>query len=361
MKDPNFKTPKEEWWVVVFIIAALCIPLYVTLLSVHGERPRVEVDVKQELFPSMHRPDADFSTHRNPSPLGYTASLTIWLFPVLLILCHLFRFLKPRRKRLIFRSVLLTTGILGGLGLLLDILFGMLFFTFPNRDAVIGICLPAVTWHHTDEFMRWDLIPIEEFGFYFFGSLSIILMYVWCNEYWLSEYKIKDDDVRRRELVKRFRWSILHWRSLRIGVIILVMGWIYRNYISDVGPGFPGYLAFLTAIGILPSLIMYRYVKKLINFRALSCTLLMTLLISTSYEVILGVPYQWWGFRPEQMMGFSIAGFSGVPVEEPILWVAIVWASVIFFEMAHTFLHHGVKESLQMVKETLKKPERKKS
>ncbi len=346
MSDPNFKKPREEWVVILLIVVALWVPLYITLETVESERPRVAVQEKS-IFRSVHIPEKQEEQVQpgNPSPYGYTASLGIWLFPSFLLWWHLRRFLEPSRRKLLFKSVLLTTGVLGCLGLLLDICFGILFFTFPNRDSILGICLPAFTWGLTDEVISWDLVPIEEFGFYFFGSFAIIMMYVWTNEYWLSAYKVCDDESRRGELVRRFRWSMLYWRSLWIGLGIVIFGFIYRNFFSSAEPGIPGYLIFLTTIGIFPSLLLYHFVKRLINFRAMSITLLMTLLISIFYEVVLGVPYQWWGFREDQMLGVPIAGFSGVPVEEPILWIAIVWASVIFFEMAHTILYVGFQDS----------------
>tara|TARA_B100000676_G_C17803917_1_gene693695 strand:- start:466 stop:618 length:153 start_codon:yes stop_codon:yes gene_type:complete len=45
---------------------------------------------------------------------------------------------------------------MGGAGLLLDFLFGLLFFTLPNRDAFLGPSFPAVEW--SDMSIVWNII-----------------------------------------------------------------------------------------------------------------------------------------------------------------------------------------------------------
>jgi hypothetical protein len=50
------------------------------------------------------------------------------------------------------------------------------------------------------------------------------------------------------------------------------------------------------------------------------------------------VPYQWWGFQEREMLGLSINGFCGLPVEEPLLWMGVTWATVIIYETIYTFL-----------------------
>ena len=63
------------------------------------------------------------------------------------------------------------------------------------------------------------------------------------------------------------------------------------------------------------------------------------LLVSLFWEATIAVPYQWWGFQPRQMLGILINGFSSLPVEEPILWLGVTWATVIVYETIYTLLH----------------------
>jgi hypothetical protein len=39
------------------------------------------------------------------------------------------------------------------------------------------------------------------------------------------------------------------------------------------------------------------------------------------------------------MLGLLIHGFSGLPVEEPILWLGVTWATVIVYEIIYTLLY----------------------
>jgi hypothetical protein len=38
------------------------------------------------------------------------------------------------------------------------------------------------------------------------------------------------------------------------------------------------------------------------------------------------------------MLGLFINGFCGLPVEEPLLWMGVTWATVIIYEMISTLL-----------------------
>lgn len=320
--------------------ALLVLPMSFALSGIQELRPTEPVESSFQAFPSENDRSTRPPGSGNPSPNGYTYSLLIWFIPAVVITYWI---RVNKRDALLNRAILWTMLLVGCLGLLLDVVFGVLFFTFPNRDAILGPCLPAFTWGKYDEWIRWDLIPIEEFFFYFFGALAIVLIYVWCDQYWFSAYNHRDDSIRRSRIAKHIKWRNLHLPSALVGIFGFLVGFVYRlnlNQKEDVS-GFPGYLLFLTLVGVLPSLLLFRFVQDLINYRALSFTLITVLCISIFYEVVLGVPYQWWGFRDEQMVGIPISAFSGVPIEEPFLWIAIVWACVIFFETIHTLQHIG--------------------
>jgi hypothetical protein len=52
----------------------------------------------------------------------------------------------------------------------------------------------------------------------------------------------------------------------------------------------------------------------------------------------MAIPYQWWGYQHGQMLGFYINGFCGLPIEAPLLWLGITWATVILYETSSTLL-----------------------
>jgi hypothetical protein len=43
--------------------------------------------------------------------------------------------------------------------------------------------------------------------------------------------------------------------------------------------------------------------------------------------------------RPRQTIGLTINGFSGLPVEAPMLWMGITWATIIVYETIYTLLY----------------------
>jgi hypothetical protein len=62
------------------------------------------------------------------------------------------------------------------------------------------------------------------------------------------------------------------------------------------------------------------------------------LLVSLLWEVTVAVPYHWWNFQHRQMMGIFIAAWSGLPIEEICVWVAVTYATAIIFEVVKLWL-----------------------
>ena len=174
--------------VLFVIIAVVVIPAMFTLNTV--KLPLAASDVKQ-----------------NPTPLGYTVSLLIYLVPVLILYwwfsrrCDegdgafrrnarmvLGRLIAPPReyqqdyRRSAYRRTLLT---LIPIGFLLDIVFGHAFLTFENKQATLTILplFPAFDFSN-GQFVAH--IPVEEFVFYTLGFMAILSVYVWCDRSWLT-------------------------------------------------------------------------------------------------------------------------------------------------------------------------------
>ena len=65
--------------------------------------------------------------------------------------------------------------------------------------------------------------------------------------------------------------------------------------------------------------------------------------ISQFWEASLGVPYGWWAFQPDQMMGIFLKPHRDPPIEEVLVWTLGSWTTVIIYETIFTKLHTGRK------------------
>jgi hypothetical protein len=305
------KASRTDFIVLVVIILVLGVPFALTLMTV--KEPRLQV--------------APLET--NPTPLGYTWSLSLFILPVLVLATWLSRRKHSliQQKAFLFSAVAIT---LSGFGL--DIFFGLTFFTFDNAAATLG----RHFWGYSFVDGWEKTIPIEELGFYSFGVLAVLLAYVWGDEFWFGAYNV--DDGPRRELRMRDLASF-HLGSAIFGVVAFGLGLVYKKF----GPhpwhaGFPGYFLFLIAIAITPSIIFFPVARRFINWRAFSLAFLFILFVSLFWEATIAFPYQWWGFQKPEMLGLFINGFCGLPIEEPILWMAVTWGTVIVYETVYTWL-----------------------
>src|SRR5262245_61324604 len=181
------RQPRLEAFQVVFVMLGLVVlPAALTLQTVHHPG-RLEI------------------TSANPTPLGYTISLALFVVPVSVLLWWLCR---RRDLGLQRRACVRTLVVLVPLGLVLDIVFGNAFFTFPNSAATLGIGLPAVG----------GAIPLEEFLFYLSGFGVVLLTYVWADEYWMAAYNIPDYAAATAGIPRLVQF---HWPSLAVGAGLL--------------------------------------------------------------------------------------------------------------------------------------------
>jgi hypothetical protein len=300
----------NDYLVLIAIAAVLVVPFTLTLMNV-----------------AQPRPLEDFQTQ--PTHHGYTWSLSLFIVPVLVLAIWLGRRLENRLQNCAFwlTTLLVSTG-----GILLDVSFGLTFFNFKNHAAVLGIYFYGYSF--TDGWQK--IIPIEEIGFYLFGTLAVLLVYIWGDEFWFAAYNVDDTPRRSKQLRHIFSF---HLSSAIFGVGIFLLGLFYKKF----GPhpyheGFPGYFLFLTLVALVPSILFFPVAKPFINWRAFSLCFLFMLLVSLFWEAAIAVPYQWWGFQPEHMLGLLINGFCGLPIEEPLLWMGVTWATIIIYETISTLL-----------------------
>jgi hypothetical protein len=260
----------------------------------------------------------------NPSAYGYTVSLLLFIVPIVTILCWL---APSEHLHISKKSVLRTIALLFPLGAGLDFFFAHKLLTFPNPGATLRITAPALGGG----------VPIEEYLFYFTGFLAVLLLYIWLDEYWLSAYSIPMDSARRTDFTRLLQF---HAPSL-IGGIALIVGAILFRRLFVVEPGFPGYFIFLVVAALGPSSLLLPSALPVINWRALSLTLFFILLTSLLWEATLGLPYGWWGFQHTQMLGLYITAWSGLPIEEVLVWITVTYATVIVYEVVRRWQASG--------------------
>lgn len=279
-------------------------------------------------------------TSENPTPHGYTWSLLIFVVPVVSLS---WRFLTVWAGRLDRRAFIIAAGAFAVTGCLLDMTLGNFFFQFPNKGAVLGIYLPG---YKPGGGWTRDL-PVEEFLFYVFGNLFTLLVYLWGAHVWFSRYNHESylslpDDTR-----KMFR---LHWPSAVYAGVLIVVALAVKKLLVPVEyrAGFPGYLIFEILVLFFPTFLLFYSVKSYINWRAMSLSVILMWLISVIWEVTLGVPYGWWGFNKDMMLGIFIRGWSDLPIEEPILWTLAPWVTAMLYEAVRLFVHsrNSARETL---------------
>lgn len=294
-RDPG---PRLSAWLVAAMLAMIVIPAAITLHTVSS--------------PGMLQ-----VSNSNPSPHGYTWSLVLFVIPIVVIA---FWFLPAEGVEIPQRAFWRTIGVLVPIGFGLDFFFAHRFFIFPNSGATLRIAAPALG----------HPVPIEEYIFYFTGFLCVLLLYVWLDEFWLAAYNVPDYPGESKKISRLFQF---HSTSAVVGVVLIAIAVIYKKMFSPHPDGFPGYFTVLALGGFVPAVSFLPTARPFINWRAFSLTLFFILLMSLLWEATLAVPYGWWGYQPEEMMGLSIGAWAWLPIEAVCVWVAVTYGTVIVFEI----------------------------
>lgn len=294
----NAPTPRQSAWLVVAMLFLIVIPAGITL---HTVRVPATITIGSA----------------NPTPHGYTWSLLLFLVPIAVVGGW---FLPQERLRIPRRAFGLTLALLVPVGFGLDFFFANRFFMYRNPGATLGISAPAIG----------GPIPVEEYVFYFTGFLAVLLLYVWTGEYWLARYGVPDP---RNEAARIRRLLSFHPASLAVGVLLIAAAILYKRHFSPYPAGLPGYFIALAAGSTVPSIALFPAARNFIHWRALSLTLFMILLISLFWEATLAVPYGWWGYRPEQMVGIFIGAWAGLPIEAVLVWISVTYTTAIVYEV----------------------------
>src|SRR3954471_17545949 len=199
----------KSFYVVFAIAAALIVPAAIALRTV--------------FHPAVLQATSD-----NPTPLGYTWSLTLFIIPIG-VLAWWFACrpdLKFPRKAF-WRTIAVLTPV----GFALDLLFGNAFFIFANKAATLGCNVPALG----------GAIPIEEFIFYLTGFMLVLLSYIWCDEYWMAAYNVPDYQEAAKDITQIVRF---HSTSFILGVVLIAAAIAYRKFYSGNPRGLPWYFIY---------------------------------------------------------------------------------------------------------------------
>ena len=264
----------------------------------------------------------------NPTPLGYTWSLLIYILPVAVLSTWFRRFGSEDYRRRAYRWTLF---LLVPIGFGLDLALGMTLFQFPNEGANLNVFVPGFSFEH------WGFrpeLPVEEFVFYVTGFWAILLVYIWCDEDWLRLYNVGyDDDHQRPTRIVR-----LHGPSLLWGLLAIVVAVAYKWHgPHEVQSGFPLYFAFLIVASVVPSGLLFRAAQPYVNWRAFSLTFFWVLLTSLLWEASLASPYGWWRYDETWMVGIFIGAWRDLPLEAVILWLAVTFTTVILYEVIKVY------------------------
>jgi hypothetical protein len=259
------------------------------------------------LFASVAVP-ASFVPSVWASRSGYTWSLLIFAVPALAITTSL------ARRGLLARlqgPVVIAWLLLVPMGITLNLLFADDFFVYPNQLAVAGLSIPALDWGQLD---RVHPIPVEEFAFYALGFLAMLLGYAWV-------------DGVMGERRSRLAPGPLAWRSaVAVPLALSSMG-------ALLAPAVPAYWLYLCLVPLPPTIAFWPHVRARLNLKALSVTVILILGASFVWEAQLAVPRGWWGYSPDAMLGWWVAG---VPIEAVVVWLLAPITTAVLFEVVRS-------------------------
>jgi hypothetical protein len=276
MRNPS-RSPRLSSLLVIAMLAMIVVPAALTLHTV-----RVSA-----LAPAA-------ATTPGASPYGYTVSILLFIVPILVIA---FWFVPQEGVKIEKKSFWWTIGLLFPIGAGLDFFFARYFFVFPNQGATLGIKAPALG----------APVPIEEYAFYLTGFLCVLLLYIWLDQYWLAAYSVDTESDQRKQFHRLLK---PHPESIVLAIVLVAAAILYKKHFSPFPLGFPGYFIFLALTAFVPSSALLPSARPVINWRAFSLATFFVLLVSLMWETTLAIPYGWWNFRDEQMLGVRITAWG---------------------------------------------------
>jgi len=212
------------------------------------------------------------------------------------------KLLSPEKWFALFATI----AILSSVGITLDLLYAHRFFIFNNPESICGILI--------------NKIPVEEFVFYITGFWFILFVYVFCDEWFLSKYNVPDEDYARYRAVLKFKF-VLHLKSLWIVPVLIVIGTLLKRMINPGGDFIPGYFSFLVIVAYVPAFLFFNVTRYFVNWRSFLFSMMLTIIISITWEVTLAIPNGYWLYNKGAMLGIFIKTWHDLPIEAVTVWV----------------------------------------
>ena len=362
--------PRKAVFMVLGMVLVLAVPILATLATVNTPLSLHHLANSANLLGAAEGKDLGVCmldpiplTRGNPTPYGYSVSLLIFLVPFLAVLFWQMMHRNPKHRK----AMIVSSLVIASIGVLLDLFFSRAFFCFPNQDATLKLRVPA--WNFGS--MGWDpsYIPVEEFGFYVLGALFVIAVYIWADNNWLNAYSKyhdpgqgSDEDTSDPAPGDTGRSGHDHpklfnpnWWVLLLWVLLMVGGYLFKRYgdhpcylpdgTNPCNAGIPGYFFFIMILGFLPGFLFLNGLRRFVNWRSFWFAYSILLLVSIIWEATLGVPYDWWNYRYDQMLGHHVTAWANLPIEAVLLWLAVAWNCVIAYEICRVYLHMDAGET----------------
>src|SRR5438552_5569963 len=146
----------------------------------------------------------------------------------------------------------------------------------------------------------------------------------------MSAYNVPDYTAAAKGIA---RIVCFHFASVALGVALIGAAVLYRKFLSGASEGFPWYFIYLVCASLIPSAGFFHTAQPFVNWRAFSFTFFLLLLISLLWEVTLALPYVWWEYRSDILVGLHIGAWSGLPIEAVCVWFAVSSTTVIIYEV----------------------------
>jgi hypothetical protein len=272
---------------------------------------------------------------------GYTMSLSLIVLPLVSLVWwyHVMRKTDTDGKlRRLVRATIKDSAIAGFVFVIFDALFATKLFSFPDSNATVGLMFWGYMWSG-DCSTLWNVhrvfscyertIPIEEIIFYVGGAAVLRGTYLWASEDFVNRYSMSDGDYvlaakRVPRLVK------VNWAALVVMLTILAIG-IYLKHRLD--GGFPIYLMLQALIVSSPVVLLYTTVRDFVNTRALLMVMVLQALVSVIWEATAALPYGWWNYKPEGMIGIPVPPWSNLPIEASLFWISVGWSAIFLQEV----------------------------
>jgi hypothetical protein len=268
--------------------------------------------------------------------VNYAISLLFWAVPVALLLPRFYVLSDQgaRRRRHAFWWSVAYILIAGSI---LDLVFGATILRFDPRNRYL-YPLPAVG----------GTIPVEELLFYFLGGMAVLLVYFWCDEYWLNCYSVRKRRTNQ-EIFADFRIFRFSGPALVFGVTLFLVGWLLKwHYAGTFWPP-PYYYSFLVVLAFIPAIALYASLKDFVNWRAFSFTALYVLLTACIWEVTLALPKCWWCYKdPPAVIGKYVTAWGLYPIEALLVWLVVSFSSVLTYEAVKAY-HYDERPAKQVM------------